>query len=51
MLREIARRTEEFGSVARAVDTLATETHGWSKGDWATITGRNPSTVTRTTDN
>lgn len=51
VLREIARRTDEFGSVARAVDTLATETHGWSKGNWATLTGRNPSTVTRTTDN
>jgi hypothetical protein len=51
VLREIARRTDEYGSVARAVDTLATETHGWSKGNWATLTGRNPSTVTRTTDN
>jgi hypothetical protein len=51
VLREVARRTEEFGSVARAVDSLATETHGWSKGNWATLTGRNPSTVTRTTNN
>ena len=51
VLREIARRTEEFGSVARAVDTLATEVHNWNKGDWARLTDRNPSTVTRTTDN
>ena len=51
VLREIARRTDELGSVARAVDTLATETHGWSKSDWARLTGRNPSTVTRMTDN
>jgi len=49
VLGEIARRTDEFGSVARAVDTLATEVHGWSKGNWARRTGRNPSTVTRTT--
>lgn len=51
VLREIARRTDEFGSVARAVDSLATEVHGWGKSDWANLTGRNPSTVTRTTDN
>jgi len=51
LLREIARRTDEYGSVARAVDTLATETHGWGKSNWASVTGRNPSTVTRTTDN
>jgi len=50
-LHEIARRTDELGSVARAVDSLATETHGWSKSNWARLTGRNPSTVTRTTDN
>jgi len=49
VIREIARRTDELGSVARAVDTLATDVHGWRKGDWADITGRNPSTVTRTT--
>lgn len=49
VLREIARRTKETGSVARAVDQLATETHGWSKGNWARLTGRNPSTVTRMT--
>jgi hypothetical protein len=51
VLREVARRTQEYGSVARAVDTLATETHGWSKSLWASLTGRNPSTVTRMTDN
>jgi hypothetical protein len=51
VLREIARRTQEFGSVARAVDTLAIETHGWSQSQWASLTGRNRSTVTRTTDN
>jgi len=51
VLREVARRTNELGSVARAVDSLATETHGWKKGNWARLTGRNPSTVTRTTDN
>jgi len=51
ILREIARRTDELGSVARAVDTLATETHGWSKSSWANLTGRNPSTVSRMTDN
>jgi hypothetical protein len=49
VLREIARRTDETGSVARAVDQLATEVHGWAKGSWATMTGRNASTVTRTT--
>lgn len=48
-LREIARRTEQTGSVARAVDQLATEVQGWSKSQWARQTGRNPSTVTRTT--
>lgn len=51
VLREVARRTEEFGSVARAVDTLATDVHGWSKSNWADLTDRNRSTVTRTTDN
>lgn len=51
VLREVARRTEEFGSVARAVDTLATEVHGWSKGDWADLTDRDPSVVSRMTDN
>lgn len=51
VLREIARRTEKFGSVARAVDTLATETHGFQKSTWATLTDRNPSTVSRMTDN
>jgi hypothetical protein len=51
VLREVARRTEEFGSVARAVDTLATDVHGWSKSRWASVTDRNPSTVTRTTEN
>lgn len=51
VLREIARRTDEYGSVARGVDTLATEVYGWRKGDWADLSGRNPSTVTRTTDN
>lgn len=49
VLREIARRTSEEGSVARAVDQLATEMHGWSKSNWASLTGRNPSTVTRMT--
>jgi hypothetical protein len=51
VIREIARRTEEFGSVARAVDTLVTDEHGWSKSGWAKCTGRNPSTVSRMTDN
>jgi len=51
VVREVARRTAELGSVARAVDTLATETHAWSKSNWASLTDRNPSTVTRTTDN
>lgn len=51
VLRKIARRTEELGSVARAVDTLATETHDWNKSQWASLTDRNPSTVSRTTDN
>lgn len=50
VLREIARRADEFGSIARAVDSLATENHGWSNSSWANLTGRNPSTVTRTTD-
>lgn len=51
VLREIARRTAELGSVARAVDTLATDEHGWSKSTWASLTGRNVSTVSRMTDN
>jgi len=50
-LREIARRTDELGSVARAVDTLATENHGLKQSVWANLTGRNESTVSRTTDN
>lgn len=49
VLREIARRTKEVGSVARAVDQLATEVHDWSKSRWADQTGRNRSTVTRMT--
>lgn len=49
VLREIARRTRETGSVARAVDQLATEVHGHRKSMWADLTGRNPSTVTRMT--
>jgi hypothetical protein len=51
VLREVARRTADLGSVARAVDTLATDTHGWSKTNWASLTGRNRSTVYRMTDN
>lgn len=49
VLREVARRTSEEGSVARGVDQLATEVHGWSKSMWASLTDRNPSTVTRMT--
>jgi hypothetical protein len=49
VLREIARRTAERGRVAGAVDQLATEVHGWSKSGWAGQTGRNASTLTRTT--
>jgi hypothetical protein len=48
-LHEIARRTQETGSVARAVDQYATEVYGIKKSDWATMTGRNRSTVSRTT--
>lgn len=48
-LREIARRTQETGSVARAVDQFATEVHGWSKSAWARQTDRNVSTVSRMT--
>lgn len=48
-LDEIARRTEETGSVARAVDQLVTEVHGFSKTYWADRSGRNKSTVSRTT--
>ena len=51
VFREIARRTDELGSVARAVDTFAVENHGWNQSQWAKITGRNDSTVSRTTDN
>ena len=51
VLREIARRTDELGSVARAVDTFAVESHGWKQSQWAKITGRNESTVSRMTDN
>jgi len=51
VLREVARRTEELGSVARAVDTLATEVHGIQKSNWATLTDRDASVVTRMTDN
>lgn len=49
LLRKIARRTAEEGSVARGVDRLATEEYGWAKSNWATLSGRNPSSVTRTT--
>jgi hypothetical protein len=49
ILREIARRTEQEGSVARAVDQFATGVHGYSKSTWASLTGRNRSSVTRTT--
>jgi len=51
VLREIARRTDELGSVARAVDTLAVETHDWQQSMWANVTGRNDSVVSRTTNN
>lgn len=51
VLREIARRTDELGSVARAVDTLAVETHGWSQSGWSNVTGRNESTISRMLDN
>lgn len=49
VLREVARRTDETGSVARGADQLATEVHGYSKSIWASLTGRNPSTVSRMT--
>lgn len=49
VIREVARRTDAEGSVARAVDLFATEVHGWQKSDWARLTGRNRSSVTRTT--
>lgn len=49
VLREIARRTQEEGSVARAVDQYATGVRGFQKSDWASLTGRNRSSVTRTT--
>jgi len=51
LLRKIARRTDEFDGVSRAVDTLATGEFGWSKSNWASLSGRHRSTVTRTTDN
>lgn len=50
VLREIARRTDELGSVARAVDTLAVETHSWQQSAWATASGRADSTVSRMLD-
>jgi len=50
LLDEIAHRTAELGSVARAVDTLATDEFGRSKSEWADETDRNPSTISRTTD-
>lgn len=49
VLREIARRTKEKGSVARGVDQLVTTVHGYQKSVWARLTGRNQSTVSRTT--
>lgn len=49
ILREIARRTDDEGSVARAVDQYATEVRGTKKSIWASLTGRNRSSVTRTT--
>lgn len=49
VLREIARRTQDEGSVARAVDQYATDVHGHKKSIWASLTGRNRSSVTRTT--
>lgn len=51
VLEKIARRTDELGSVARAVDTIAVHDHRWQQSAWARATGRNPSTVSRTTDN
>jgi len=38
VLREVARRTKEYGSVSRAVDSLATDVHGWNEADWARLT-------------
>lgn len=49
VIREIARRTKEKGSVARGVDQLVTTVHGYQKSVWAGLTGRNQSTVSRTT--
>lgn len=51
LLRKIARRTDQLDGVSRAVDTLATEEFGWSKSNWASLSGRHRSTVSRTTDN
>lgn len=51
LLRQIAERTDKFGSVARSVDTLAVERYGYSQSDWAEKSGRNRSTVSRTTNN
>lgn len=51
VLREIARRTDELGSVARAVDTLAVETHDIQQSTWANLTGREDSSVSRMLDN
>lgn len=51
ILRQIAERTDKFGSVARAVDTLAVDRYGYSQSDWAKESGRDRSTVSRTTNN
>lgn len=49
VLREVARRTDHEGSVARAVDQLVTSVYGYQKSVWANLSGRNRSSVTRTT--
>jgi hypothetical protein len=52
-LRAIARgtRESETGRVASSADRVATDIHGWRRSDWARLSGRNPSSVTRNLDN
>lgn len=49
VIDEIAARTRDTGSVARAVDQYVVETQSMNKASWARRTDRNRSSVTRTT--
>lgn len=48
VLHEIARRTAKQGSTSRGLDQYAVKAYGYSQRLWASLTGRNESTVSRT---